>query len=50
LREKVFRTVIRQSVSLAEAPARSMDVLTYRPNGRGAEDYRALAQEVLRHG
>jgi chromosome partitioning protein len=50
LREKVFRTVIRQSVSLAEAPARSMDVLSYRPNGRGAEDYRALAQEVLRHG
>jgi len=50
LRDKVFRTVIRQSVSLAEAPARSMDVLSYQPHGRGAEDYRALAQEVLRHG
>jgi len=49
LRDKVFRTVTRQSVSLAEAPARSMDVLSYQPNGRGAEDYRALAQEVLRH-
>jgi chromosome partitioning protein len=50
LRDKVFRTVIRQSVSLAEAPARSKDVLSYQPGGRGAEDYRALAQEVLRHG
>ena len=47
---KVFRTVIRQSVSLAEAPARSMDILSYQPNGRGAQDYRALAQEVMRHG
>jgi len=50
LRDKVFRTVIRQSVCLAEAPARSKDVLSYQPGGRGAEDYRALAQEVLRHG
>jgi chromosome partitioning protein len=50
LRDKVFRTVIRQSVSLAEAPARSKDILSYQPGGRGAEDYRALAQEVLRHG
>jgi chromosome partitioning protein len=49
LGSKVFGTVIRQSVSLAEAPARSMDIFSYQPNGRGAADYRALAQEVLRH-
>ncbi|OGF97671.1 MAG: hypothetical protein A2Z06_01300 [Candidatus Glassbacteria bacterium RBG_16_58_8] len=48
--KKVFKTIIRQSVSLAEAPARGMDIFAYRPNSRGAEDYAALAEEVIRHG
>lgn len=50
LGDKVFKTVIRQSVSLAEAPARCMDIFSYQPGSRGAEDYAALAEEVLGHG
>jgi len=47
--EPVFATVIRRNVRLSEAPAFQQPITTYAPQSRGAEDYRALAQEVL-HG
>jgi len=44
--DKVFRSVIRQSVVYAESAERAVPILDYRP-GRG-QDYLSLAGEVLR--
>jgi chromosome partitioning protein len=43
---KVFRTRVRQSVRLAEAPGHQKHVFDYAPDSPGAEDYAALAEEV----
>jgi len=45
--DKLFKTMIRTNVSLAEAPSFGQDIFTYNPNSPGAEDYAALANEVL---
>ncbi len=45
----VFDTVIKQNVSLAEAPSQGMTIFEHAPKSSGAEDYNALAEEVL-HG
>jgi chromosome partitioning protein len=44
--DKVFRTVIRQSIAYAESAERAVPILDYRPD-RGV-DYLSLAGEVLR--
>ena len=46
--EKVFATQIRNNVSLAEAPAFGQDVFAYKPDSAGAEDYRALTDEIIK--
>ncbi len=43
----VFDTVIHKTVRLAEAPSAGESVLTYAPKSRGAEEYRALANEII---
>lgn len=43
----VFDTVVRSNVSLAEAPANGQHIFEYAPKSSGAEDYAALAKEVL---
>ncbi len=43
----VFDTVIRTNVSLAEAPASGQTIFEYSEKSSGAEDYGALALEVL---
>ncbi len=45
--DKLFKTLIRSNVSLAEAPSYGLDVLTYKADSHGAEDYTALANEVV---
>ena len=45
--ELVFTTVIRSNVALAEAPANGQTIFEYAPKSPGAEDYAALATEVL---
>ena len=45
--DKVFKTMIRDNVSLAEAPASRQDIFEYNKKSQGAEDYLALAKEVL---
>lgn len=45
--DRVFETMIRENVSLAEAPAAHKDIFEYSPRSNGAEDYLALAKEVL---
>ncbi len=44
---KVFTTVIRSSIALAEAPAAGMDIFRYAPKSNGAKDYEALTEEYL---
>lgn len=46
--EKVFKTIIRDNVSLAEAPIHGKNIFEYNKNSNGAQDYMALALEVLK--
>lgn len=48
--ELVFDTVIRTNVALAEAPAQGVSIFQYDPRSSGAEDYKNLAEEVLKRG
>ena len=43
----VFKTKIRENISIAEAPSFLQDVASYAPGSHGAEDYKALTEEVL---
>ena len=43
----VFKTVVPRSVRLAEAPSYGRPIARYSPESRGAQAYRALAEEVL---
>jgi len=44
---KVFKTVIRINIALSEAEIAHKPIILYKPNSHGAEDYRALAEEIL---
>jgi chromosome partitioning protein len=44
--QHVFKTVIKESIRLAEAPAFGMTVLEHDASGNSAEEYRAFADEV----
>jgi chromosome partitioning protein len=43
----VFDTVIHKNVALAEAPSAGQSVLDFAPDSRGAQEYQALAREVM---
>lgn len=43
----VFDTMIHKNVALAEAPSAGQSVLDFAPESRGAEEHRALAQEIV---
>jgi chromosome partitioning protein len=43
----VFRTIVPRSVRLAEAPSYGRPIARYSPESRGAQAYRALAEEVV---
>ncbi|MFT4761064.1 MAG: chromosome partitioning protein [Paraglaciecola sp.] len=45
--QKVFDTMIRDNVSLAEAPAQRQDIFRYSSKSKGAKDYLALCKEIL---
>ena len=45
--EVVFNTRIRENISIAEAPAFLQDIVTYAPTSHGAEDYKALTEEII---
>jgi len=47
---RVFKTEIRENVSLAEAPNYQQDIFSYKPKSHGAEDYMALAREIRKRG
>jgi chromosome partitioning protein len=46
-KKKVFKSVIRENVSLAEAPIKGLDIFRYEPKSHGAQDYYRLAKEVI---
>jgi chromosome partitioning protein len=46
LADAVFDTVIPRNVSLSESPSYGQPIALYRPDSRGAEAYRALADEL----
>jgi chromosome partitioning protein len=44
---RIFNTRIRRNIKLAECPSFGKSIFGYAPNCNGAEDYTALAREVL---
>ncbi|MDZ7680212.1 MAG: AAA family ATPase [Fodinibius sp.] len=48
--DKVFNTLIRDNVALAEAPSHHQTIFEYAPNSYGATDYEALAEEITNNG
>jgi len=46
--DQTFDTVIRENVRLAEAPSFGQPITVYDPASTGAEDYRALAAELMK--
>jgi len=44
---RVFTARIRRNIKLAEAPSFGKSIFSYAPSCNGAEDYLALAMEVL---
>lgn len=46
--DKVFKTIIRDNVALAEAPIKGKNIFEYNKNSNGAKDYMSLAQEVMK--
>jgi chromosome partitioning protein len=45
--DRVCKTFIRKNTTIREAPAEGKAIMDYAPNSSGAEDYCALAQEIL---
>lgn len=48
--EKLFKTVIRRNVALAEATSFGQTIFEYAPQSHGARDYLALCDEILNRG
>jgi chromosome partitioning protein len=45
--DKIYKTVIRENVRLAECPSMGEPITFYAPECAGAQDYRQLAEEVI---
>ncbi|NLP30859.1 MAG: ParA family protein [Clostridiales bacterium] len=50
LNSKVFKTKIRTSVAIAEAPAHGMSIFEYSPNSNSARDFRKFIDELIFEG
>jgi len=46
LKTSVFKSVIRSSIAVAEAPAHGESVLSYAPNSKPADDFQHLTSEI----
>lgn len=44
----VLKAMVRESVKVAECPSFAQPITVYDPEGHGAEDYRAVAKELLK--
>ena len=45
---KVFKTMIRENISLAEAPSHGKSIFDYKATSNGAKDYLGLCKEILK--
>ena len=45
--KKVFNTIIRESIKLAECPLVNLPIIQYAPHSFGAQDYLDLAKEII---
>ena len=45
---RVFKSVIRENIAVAEAPSFGQSIFEYAPKSHGAEDYLALCKEIIR--
>jgi chromosome partitioning protein len=45
----VFTTVIEIDTKLRESPIAGVPIMQYKPNSRGSQQYRVLAQELIEH-
>lgn len=45
---KVYKTVIRENVKLAEAPLHIKSIIEFDPKSNGASDYKDLAKEIIK--
>jgi chromosome partitioning protein len=45
--DKVFKTRVPRTVKLSEAPGYGEPITKYDPNGKGADAYRRLSEEVV---
>lgn len=48
--DKVLNTYIRRNTAIAEASGVRQDIFNYNPKSQGAEDYDALANEIINNG
>ncbi|TMH29980.1 MAG: ParA family protein [Betaproteobacteria bacterium] len=48
--EEICATRVQENVSLAESPARALDVFRHAPQSRGARDYHAVVEELAAAG
>jgi len=48
--DKVFKSIIRRSVRVKEAPVEGQSLLSYEPNSPISQAYRELAKEIINHG
>ena len=48
--ERLCRTVIKENVALAESPIHGKDIFAFSTSSQGAQDYRALADELEAEG
>ncbi|MBI9063346.1 MAG: ParA family protein [Marinilabiliaceae bacterium] len=46
--DKLFNSVIRENISLAEAPSSGKSIFEYAPQANGAVDYMQLTKEILK--
>ena len=44
---RIFQTKVRRNIKLAESPSFGQTIIKYGPTSNGAQDYRALAREVM---
>lgn len=45
--KRVFNTMIRENIALAEAPSKRQDIFEYSPSSIGAQDYLELCKELI---
>ncbi|MCX7634304.1 MAG: ParA family protein [Syntrophales bacterium] len=48
--DRLFKTIIRENISLAEAPGYGQTIFEYAPHSYGARDFEALAREIMARG